>query len=128
MEAQTAYTARAIAYILSLYPAGTSIIVMGHLMGGEIATSLLPMPIISAIHHVDPRTRSRPRALEGARTGVGHREMVWDHQVRWRFARDATAGSATGTRCPRLRTGGSCWAFVEPGKVLSLAPRRSRYL
>lgn len=26
-------------------------------------------------------------ALEGAWTGVGHREMVWCHQVRWRIAR-----------------------------------------
>ncbi|KXN89445.1 GPI inositol-deacylase [Leucoagaricus sp. SymC.cos] len=26
-------------------------------------------------------------ALEGAWTGVGHREMVWCHQVRWRVAR-----------------------------------------
>jgi glycosylphosphatidylinositol deacylase len=28
-------------------------------------------------------------ALEGAWTGVGHREMVWCHQVRWRIARAA---------------------------------------
>ncbi|KAJ7228247.1 PGAP1-like protein-domain-containing protein [Mycena pura] len=28
-------------------------------------------------------------ALEGAWTGVGHREMVWCHQVRWRVARTA---------------------------------------
>ena len=28
-------------------------------------------------------------ALEGAWTGVGHREMVWCHQVRWRVARSA---------------------------------------
>lgn len=28
-------------------------------------------------------------ALEGAWTGVGHREMVWCHQVRWRVARVA---------------------------------------
>jgi glycosylphosphatidylinositol deacylase len=28
-------------------------------------------------------------ALEGAWTGVGHREMVWCHQVRWRLARAA---------------------------------------
>lgn len=26
-------------------------------------------------------------ALEGSWTGVGHREMVWCHQVRWRVAR-----------------------------------------
>jgi GPI inositol-deacylase len=28
-------------------------------------------------------------ALEGSWTGVGHREMVWCHQVRWRVARAA---------------------------------------
>ena len=28
-------------------------------------------------------------ALEGAWTGVGHREMIWCHQVRWRVARAA---------------------------------------
>lgn len=28
-------------------------------------------------------------ALEGSWTGVGHREMVWCHQVRWRIARAA---------------------------------------
>jgi GPI inositol-deacylase len=30
-------------------------------------------------------------ALQGAWTGVGHREMVWCHQVRWRVARAALA-------------------------------------
>lgn len=30
-------------------------------------------------------------ALAGAWTGVGHREMVWCHQVRWRIARTALA-------------------------------------
>ncbi|KAJ7437139.1 PGAP1-like protein-domain-containing protein [Mycena galericulata] len=147
IEAQTAYTARAIAYILSLYPAGTSIIVMGHSMGGIVATSLLPSLNISAIitmstpHTLPPARfdaridmiydRNRPildtdstpilslcggatdmmipseacmlpppgrdafrrtvfsSALEGAWTGVGHREMVWCHQVRWRVARAA---------------------------------------
>lgn len=33
-------------------------------------------------------------ALEGAWTGVGHREMVWCHQVRWRVARAALELSA----------------------------------
>ncbi|EGO27744.1 hypothetical protein SERLADRAFT_461709, partial [Serpula lacrymans var. lacrymans S7.9] len=37
-------------------------------------------------------------ALEGAWTGVGHREMVWCHQVRWRVARAALElGAATST-------------------------------
>lgn len=39
-------------------------------------------------------------ALEGSWTGVGHREMVWCHQVRWRIARAAlqlaTASTASG--------------------------------
>lgn len=33
-------------------------------------------------------------ALEGAWTGVGHREMVWCHQVRWRVARATLEMSA----------------------------------
>ncbi|KAJ7693919.1 GPI-inositol-deacylase [Mycena rosella] len=146
VEAQTAYTARAIDYILSLYPPGQTIIVMGHSMGGIVATSLLPAPNISAIitmstpHTLPParfdaridtvydRTRAAlaraptpilslcggaadamipsegcvlpaagaafrrtvfASALEGAWTGVGHQEMVWCHQVRWRVARAA---------------------------------------
>ncbi|KAK7054117.1 GPI inositol-deacylase [Favolaschia claudopus] len=149
LEAQTAYTSRAIAYILSLYPQGTSIIIMGHSMGGIVATSLLPSTNISAIitmstPHTLPPARFDARidgiyernshvlasdptpilslcggatdmmipsescvlppsthpeepfrrtvfssALEGAWTGVGHREMVWCHQVRWRVARAA---------------------------------------
>ncbi|KAJ7126419.1 PGAP1-like protein-domain-containing protein [Mycena crocata] len=152
IDAQTEYASRAIAYILSLYPTGTTIIVMGHSMGGIVATSLLPSPNISAIitmstpHTLPParfdaridRIYDRNRrildadptpflslcggatdmmipsescilppphgsvdapppfrrtvfssALEGAWTGVGHREMVWCHQVRWRIARAA---------------------------------------
>lgn len=34
-------------------------------------------------------------ALEGAWTGVGHQEMVWCHQVRWRIARAALELGAT---------------------------------
>ncbi|KAJ6465145.1 PGAP1-like protein-domain-containing protein [Mycena vulgaris] len=162
VEAQTAYTSRAIAYILSLYPPGTSIIIMGHSMGGIVATSLLPSPNISAIitmstPHTLPPARFDSRidmvydrnqhildadatpilslcggatdmmipsescvlpspaagadapfrrtvfssALEGAWTGVGHQEMVWCHQVRWRVARAALelgAGSSPATR------------------------------
>ncbi|KAJ7734040.1 PGAP1-like protein-domain-containing protein [Mycena maculata] len=146
IEAQTEYSARAIAYVLSLYPLGTQIIVMGHSMGGIVAMSLLPSPNISAIitmstPHTLPPARFDARvdrvydrnqhtlaadptpvlslcggatdlmipseacvlansdapfrrtvfssALEGAWTGVGHREMVWCHQVRWRVARAA---------------------------------------
>ena len=147
LESQIAYTSSAISYILSLYSSNTKIIVMGHSMGGIVATSLLPSGNISAIitmstpHTLPParfdsridtlydRLQSTLRqdptpilsicggaadmlipsescilpqtsnntfrrtiftsALEGAWTGVGHREMVWCHQVRWRVARAA---------------------------------------
>ncbi|RDB19940.1 GPI inositol-deacylase [Hypsizygus marmoreus] len=148
LDSQIAYISRAITYILSLYPANTSILIMGHSMGGIVATSLLPSPDISTIitmstPHVLPPARFDSRidkiyrqnrqaldsdptpilslcggatdmmipsescilpmdsqgdvfrrtvftsALEGAWTGVGHREMVWCHQVRWRVARAA---------------------------------------
>ncbi|KAF4575291.1 GPI inositol deacylase [Pleurotus pulmonarius] len=149
LESQLRYGSNAISYILSLYPAKTQIIVMGHSMGGVVAVSLLPSPNISAIitmstPHTLPPARFDARidkiyarnqqllttdvapivslcggatdmmipseacvlppsdddvkpfrrtvftsALEGAWTGVGHREMVWCHQVRWRVARAA---------------------------------------
>ncbi|KAL0577563.1 GPI inositol deacylase [Marasmius crinis-equi] len=148
LEAQTEYTSQAIQYILSLYPTNTQIIIMGHSMGGIVATSLLPSDNISTIitmstPHILPPARFDQRidaiyernqhvlasdatpilslcggatdmmipsescilpvsdtnkpyrrtvfssALEGAWTGVGHREMVWCHQVRWRVARAA---------------------------------------
>ncbi|KAF8827163.1 hypothetical protein HHX47_DHR5000989 [Lentinula edodes] len=150
LKAQIEYCARAISYILSLYPPNTSIIIMGHSMGGIVATSLLPSKDISSIitmstPHTLPPARFDQRvdeiyarnreimlhdstpilslcggamdmmipsescilpplveglpvpyrrtvfssALEGAWTGVGHREMVWCHQVRWRVARAA---------------------------------------
>ncbi|KAH8094931.1 PGAP1-like protein-domain-containing protein [Cristinia sonorae] len=147
------YTSKAVDYILSLYPANTSIIIMGHSMGGVVATSLLPHEHIAAIvsmstpyifpparfdrrieaifdsnkhsltvdqtpilslcggatdlmvpsescyipnSDVDTQDVTAPyrrtiftSALEGCWTGVGHREMVWCHQVRWRIARAA---------------------------------------
>ncbi|KII95293.1 hypothetical protein PLICRDRAFT_34135 [Plicaturopsis crispa FD-325 SS-3] len=152
LDAQISYSSSAISYILSLYPTGTTIIVLGHSMGGIVATSLLPTTNISAIitmstPHTLPPARFDSRidklyttnrqtlladntpilslcggatdmmipsescilppaaqsandsvsyrrtvftsALEGAWTGVGHREMVWCHQVRWRVARAA---------------------------------------
>ena len=147
LKSQIAYTSSAIEYILSLYPPNTSIVVMGHSMGGIVATSLLPFDPISAIitmsaPHTLPPARFDARiediyrenmhilssvptpivslcggatdtmipsescilpsnagniyrktvftsALEGAWTGVGHQEMVWCHQVRWRIARAA---------------------------------------
>jgi len=147
MEAQIEYTSSAIRYILAQYPHNTTITVMGHSMGGIVATSLLQdSEHISAIitmstPHTLPPARFDHRieqiydrtkdllleadtpilslcggatdmmipsescilpqfpneetfrrtvftsALEGAWTGVGHREMVWCHQVRWRVAR-----------------------------------------
>ncbi|KAL1738629.1 PGAP1-like protein-domain-containing protein, partial [Schizophyllum fasciatum] len=155
VESETAYTSQAITYILHLYPPGTQIIVLGHSMGGIVATSLLPRHDISAVitmstPHTLPPVRFDARidaiydrarrvlaadptplvslcggatdmmipsescvlpavasggpyrrtmfssALEGAWTGVGHREMVWCHQVRWRIARAALElGDAT---------------------------------
>ncbi|KAI0045655.1 GPI-inositol-deacylase [Auriscalpium vulgare] len=62
LEAETAYASRAITHILSLYPANTSIIVMGHSMGGIVATALLPSPNISAVI-----TMSTPHTLPPAR-------------------------------------------------------------
>jgi len=56
------YVSDAIHYILSLYPPDTSIVVMGHSMGGVVATSLLPSQDISAIITV-----STPHTLPPAR-------------------------------------------------------------
>lgn len=163
LTSQRAYAAVAIRYILSLYPPGTSVTVMGHSMGGVVATALLPSPDIAAVitmstPHALPPARFDARiedlyahtrhiltqdptpvlslcggatdamipseacilpelaltgnasradepyrrtvfasALEGAWTGVGHREMVWCHQVRWRVARAALELSAAST-------------------------------
>ncbi|KAI0329552.1 GPI-inositol-deacylase [Cubamyces sp. BRFM 1775] len=62
IDSETAYAARAIDYILSLYPPDTSILVMGHSMGGVVATALLPNPNISAII-----TMSTPHSLPPVR-------------------------------------------------------------
>ncbi|CCM00426.1 uncharacterized protein FIBRA_02458 [Fibroporia radiculosa] len=40
-------------------------------------------------------------ALEGAWTGVGHREIVWCHQVRWRIARAALELATVSSRVER---------------------------
>ncbi|CAA7258574.1 unnamed protein product [Cyclocybe aegerita] len=180
LDSQIAYTSRAVSYILSLYPKGTKIIVMGHSMGGVVATSLLPDPNISTIitmstPHTLPPARFDSRidklynnvrltlendttpvvsicggatdmmitsescilpepekdvfrrtvftsALEGAWTGVGHREMVWCHQVRWRVARAALELGAANTEKSRsvildkwLRDGHSLPPVVSNG-------------
>lgn len=50
---------------------------------------ILPEPQ-SSINGTSPYRRTVfSSALEGSWTGVGHREMVWCHQVRWRVARAA---------------------------------------
>ncbi|OCB84491.1 PGAP1-domain-containing protein [Sanghuangporus baumii] len=147
LASQRQYSADAISYILSLYPPDTKIIILGHSMGGMVATALLPASQIATIitmstpHGVPPaRFDSRMDAiytdvqmrlaydpipilslcggitdtmipsefcalppdagdnsgyremvftssLEGCWSGLGHREMVWCHQVRWRVAR-----------------------------------------
>ncbi|OSD04507.1 GPI-inositol-deacylase [Trametes coccinea BRFM310] len=62
LDSETAYASRAIDYILSLYPQNTSVIVMGHSMGGVVATALLPHPNVSAII-----TMSTPHTLPPVR-------------------------------------------------------------
>ncbi|KAF5321343.1 hypothetical protein D9619_000541 [Psilocybe cf. subviscida] len=186
LESETIYTSKAIDYILSLYPGGTKIIVMGHSMGGIVATSLLPSANISAIitmstPHILPPARFDSRvdalyerlqtvlhndptpivsicggatdmmipsesciiprvdegvfrrtvftsALEGAWTGVGHREMVWCHQVRWRVARAALELGGASTTTSRaavldkwLRDGHSLPPIFEPKQSLDIS-------
>jgi GPI inositol-deacylase len=41
LDSETAYAADAVRYILSLYPVGTEILILGHSMGGIAAVSLL---------------------------------------------------------------------------------------
>ena len=62
LDVEREYVTRAISYILSLYPKSTPIIVMGHSMGGIVATSLLPSPNISAVI-----TMSTPHKIPPAR-------------------------------------------------------------
>lgn len=42
-------------------------------------------------------------ALEGAWTGIGHLEMVWCHQVRWRVARATIELAAAAEHSPEVR-------------------------
>lgn len=151
---QTQYSSQAIRYILSIYPKGTKIIIMGHSMGGTVAQLLLAElddSIIRAVYTMSTPSLLSPvrfdrraqtiyntakrvqsgkinsttplisicggstdsqitsevcalpemeiplrrtimtTSLEGAWTGVGHREMVWCHQVRALVARSALA-------------------------------------
>ncbi|KIY52292.1 GPI-inositol-deacylase [Fistulina hepatica ATCC 64428] len=61
LESEIAYTTSAVEYILSLYPTGTEIVVLGHSMGGIVATAL-PANRIAAII-----TMSTPHRLPPAR-------------------------------------------------------------
>ncbi|TFY56592.1 hypothetical protein EVJ58_g7544 [Rhodofomes roseus] len=166
LDAETDYARAAVDYILSLYEKPTSIIILGHSMGGTVAVSLLPHPNVSAlitmstaqtlpparldrridsilarnlqILREDPtpvlslcggatdllvpaescilpvpeasggvsgpyRRTVFTSALEGAWTGVGHKEMVWCHQVRWRVARAAIEVAAVAGHPPEVR-------------------------
>jgi glycosylphosphatidylinositol deacylase len=174
IASQILYTSRAVDYILSLYPVNTSIIILGHSMGGIVATSLLPSVHISTVitmstPHTLPPVRFDSRidelyrqnrvildsdptpivslcggaadmmipsescvlpqqdtdnvfrrtvfasALEGAWTGVGHREMVWCHQVRWRVAR---AALEVGTGSSPRERGIILDAWLRDGRTL----------
>ncbi|KAF8897930.1 PGAP1-like protein-domain-containing protein [Infundibulicybe gibba] len=186
IESQMAYTSAAIKYILSLYPLNTTIIIMGHSMGGVVASYLLPSTDISAIitmstPHTLPPVRFDSRiddiydrnqrilrsdptpiislcggatdamipsetcilpdsspgafrrtvftsALEGSWTGVGHREMVWCHQVRWRkglildrWLRDGHALVVDGLDPNLESTVPSDFEILTPGARLNLA-------
>ncbi|KAA1475868.1 PGAP1-domain-containing protein [Dentipellis sp. KUC8613] len=62
LSSETAYASHAIDHILSLYPPGTSIILMGHSMGGIVATSILPRADVAALI-----TMSTPHTIPPAR-------------------------------------------------------------
>ncbi|TFY70018.1 hypothetical protein EVG20_g2909 [Dentipellis fragilis] len=62
LSSETAYASHAIDHILSMYPPGTSIILMGHSMGGIVATSILPRPDVAALI-----TMSTPHTIPPAR-------------------------------------------------------------
>ncbi|KAG8733923.1 GPI inositol deacylase [Ceratobasidium sp. 423] len=48
---------------------------------------LPPPPTEIGLHNMPYRRTVFTSGLDGTWTGVGHREMVWCHQVRWRVAR-----------------------------------------
>jgi len=62
LMAQSRYVADAVNFILSRYPVGTQVVLMGHSMGGIVAMSQLPSTNISAII-----TMSTPHSLPPAR-------------------------------------------------------------
>jgi glycosylphosphatidylinositol deacylase len=62
LAAQRDYATAAVSYILSLYPQGTQVVLLGHSMGGIVATSMLPNRNISALI-----TMATPHTLPPAR-------------------------------------------------------------
>ena len=62
LASQRQYSADTISYILSHYPPGTKIVILGHSMGGVVATGLLPTSQIAAII-----TMSTPHSVPPAR-------------------------------------------------------------
>ncbi|KAH6914791.1 GPI inositol-deacylase [Coprinopsis sp. MPI-PUGE-AT-0042] len=73
LQSQIDYTSQAISYILSLYPPNTRVLVMGHSMGGIVATSLLPSAHISAIITMATPFAMPPARFEASVDAVYHR-------------------------------------------------------
>lgn len=103
--------------IVSLCGGATDMMIMSE-------SCVLPAPTAQDVH----RRTVFSSALEGAWTGVGHREMVWCHQVRWRIARAALelGGAATeankGVILDRwLRDGHSLPSGTPPQDNMSVA-------
>ncbi|TFK43831.1 GPI-inositol-deacylase [Crucibulum laeve] len=72
---------------------------------GGATDSMIPSEscVLPPIHNTTLRRTVFSSALEGAWTGIGHREMVWCHQVRWRVARAALEIGASHTADGRAR-------------------------
>lgn len=73
--AERTYVLDALRYISSIYPPETQVLVLGHSMGGVVATSLLPSTNISAII-----TMSTPHTLPPARFDRRIEEIFRDNQ------------------------------------------------
>lgn len=71
--AQRQYILDAIAYISTLYPSGSRVFLVGHSMGGIVATSVLPHPIVSGVI-----TLSTPHAIPPARYSAGMEQLYRD--------------------------------------------------
>ncbi|KDQ17238.1 hypothetical protein BOTBODRAFT_53383 [Botryobasidium botryosum FD-172 SS1] len=81
LDSQISYTTSAIHYILSLYPAGTRIVLLGHSMGGIVARSIIPYSIKSSGDLVSSAnisaviTMSAPNAVPPARLDAHFEEI-----------------------------------------------------